>query len=181
MNIASKGLLGLRTSVPAAKVWHGAVALILMNLIGAVPLCRADTVTAVDDFYTTTENTPLTVPPGGLLSNDTTTNPPLVANLVTGPSHGMFSLSFSDEGPGGWNGGFTYNPGTNFTGMDTLTYDDKDAKGTVSNVATVHIDVIAPVPIPASAWLLLSALGGMGLLVHRRGEQTRQAIRLTRR
>jgi hypothetical protein len=72
---------------------------------------------AVNDSYTTNEDTPLPVAAPGILSNDTDPDgpPPIVATLVTPPGNGIIT---------GWgaNGSFTYTPNPNFFGTDTFTY-----------------------------------------------------------
>src|SRR5439155_2158427 len=58
---------------------------------------------AINDSYTTPEDTALNIPASGVLSNDTDAdNDPLTVLLVSGPAHGTLSLST--------NGGFTYTP-----------------------------------------------------------------------
>jgi hypothetical protein len=57
--------------------------------------------------------------------------------IVGGPSHGSLAV---DEC-----GIVTYTPNNGFNGTDTFTYTVSDTMGTVSNVATVNIYVVAPV------------------------------------
>ena len=119
------------------------------------------TPSAQDDFYTAINPIALTVAAPGVLANDSVgmgTN--LTATLVTGPSNGTLNLST--------NGGFTYTPATNFSGLDTFTYrvNDGIADG---NVATVTIRVIPTAsvlflddftrgtdPGPVSPWVVQS-------------------------
>lgn len=94
---------------------------------------------AVDDEYTTNEDTPLTVsmPAMGVLANDTDPDQPpqmLTAALVTTTARG--ALTFSP------NGTFNYTPQPNFNGIDTFTYRASDGQAT-SNIATVTITVRA--------------------------------------
>jgi hypothetical protein len=96
---------------------------------------------AVNDSYTATENTPLTVSAPGVLANDTGANLPLTAVLVSGPTHGTLTLS-SD-------GSFTYTPSFGFFGTDSFTYQATDTDALVSNVATVTITVN---PLPPVAF-----------------------------
>ncbi|MGH8886800.1 MAG: Ig-like domain-containing protein, partial [Egibacteraceae bacterium] len=92
-----------------------------------------DPPTAAPDAYTTDEDTPLTVPDPGVLSNDTDPeSDPLTAALVTGPAHGTLTLN-----P---NGSFAYTPAANFNGTDTFTYNASDGTA-VSNTATVTLTV----------------------------------------
>jgi hypothetical protein len=68
----------------------------------------------------------------------------------------------------------------NWTGLTSVTITPNASTGTASSIYTygggtdgIGVDNItystgSPVPLPASAWLMLSALGGMGLLARRR-------------
>jgi uncharacterized repeat protein (TIGR01451 family) len=88
---------------------------------------------AGNDSYSTGEDTSLTVPPPGVLGNDSDADGDgLSAVLVAGPSNG--TLNFSQ------NGGFTYTPNTDFFGMDSFTYRANDGLAD-SNTATVTITV----------------------------------------
>lgn len=90
---------------------------------------------AVDDAYTTTEDTPLVVGAPGVLSNDTDVNlDTLTAVRLSGPSHGTLTLNA--------NGGFRYTPAAGWSGTDSFTYAANDGTGR-SNVATVQIAVEA--------------------------------------
>jgi len=79
-----------------------------------------DSPIAVDDAYTTAEETPLTVPAPGVLSNDTDadTGAVLEAALVAGPDHGTLTLNAD--------GSFTYTPDADFVGTDTFRYASGD-------------------------------------------------------
>jgi VCBS repeat-containing protein len=100
---------------------------------------------AVNDAYSTPEDTPLTVPAPGVLGNDTDPESnPLTASVVagSGPAHG--TLAFNQ------NGAFSYTPAANFNGTDTFTY--KASDGTVqSNPATVTITVTPVNDAPTAA------------------------------
>ena len=90
---------------------------------------------AVDDAYTTTEDTPLTVVAPGVLGNDSDAEgDPLTAVLDTGPTNG--TLALSDDGS------FTYTPTLNYNGIVTFTYRASDGTDT-SGTATVTITVVA--------------------------------------
>jgi VCBS repeat-containing protein len=93
----------------------------------------SDPPTATNDTYSTAEDTPLTVPAPGVLSNDTDPDSStLTAAVVTGPGHGTLTLNA--------NGAFTYTPTANYTGPDTFTYRAND--GTLdSGLATVTMTV----------------------------------------
>ena len=91
------------------------------------------TPTAVDDSYSTDEDTTLTEADPGVLGNDTDPDgDPLTAALVVGPAHGSLTLN-----P---NGSFTYTPAANYSGPDSFTYRANDGSAD-SNVATVSITV----------------------------------------
>jgi VCBS repeat-containing protein len=121
------------------------------KLYGATPATVSITVlpvndppVAVDDFYQTSENVTLNVPPLGVLANDTDVdNDPLTAILVNGPLNASaFTLNA--------NGSFTYTPNTNFFGTDVFTYRASDGQGGLSNVAKVTITIL-PVNQPPVA------------------------------
>jgi len=92
---------------------------------------------AVNDSYTTSEDTALNVPAPGVLGNDTDANgDPLTAVLVSGPASGTLTLNA--------NGSFVYTPNAGFVGADSFTYQAADASS-LSNVATVTIQVLSGV------------------------------------
>ena len=105
-----------------------------------------DAPVAVNDSYSTSEDTVLTVPVTGILGNDTDAEgSALTAALVTGATHGTLVLNS--------NGSFTYTPAANYSGADSFTYKANDGT-TDSNVATVNITVTpvndAPVAVADS-------------------------------
>ena len=86
---------------------------------------------AVDDGYTTPQDTTLVVAAPGVLANDIDTDP-LTAAIGTDPTHGDVTLAAD--------GGFTYTPDTGYSGSDSFTYVAND--GTVdSNPATATLTV----------------------------------------
>jgi VCBS repeat-containing protein len=89
---------------------------------------------AVNDAYTTNEDTTLTVLAAqGVLANDTDADADTLSALfVTGPTHGSLTLH-----P---NGAFSYTPAANFNGADSFTYKANDGSAN-SNVATVNVTV----------------------------------------
>lgn len=92
-----------------------------------------DRPTAVNDAYTATEDTTLTVDAPGVLANDTDVDSPsLTAVLVSTTSNGTLNLNS--------NGSFTYTPNSDFAGTDTFSYMANDGTAD-SNVATVTITV----------------------------------------
>ncbi|WP_197040324.1 Ig-like domain-containing protein, partial [Mycobacterium sp. URHB0044] len=123
-----------------------------------------DTPVAVDDTFTTNEDTQLA---GNVLTNDTDVeNSALTATLVTGPSHGALTLN-----P---NGSFTYTPVANYNGTDSFTYTASDGTAT-SAAATVTITITAvndtPVAIDDTGHTVaedgtLSVSAGAGVLAN---------------
>src|SRR5439155_1222804 len=94
-----------------------------------------DAPVAVNDPYTTNEDTPLTVVAPGVLGNDTDVDgDALTAVLVGGPSRGALTLNAD--------GGFTYTPTANFNGSDSFSYKANDGVAQ-SNVATVTLTINA--------------------------------------
>jgi Ca2+-binding RTX toxin-like protein len=94
-------------------------------------LLNAEAPTAADDFYSTPQDTPLSVPAPGVLANDTDDDP-LSAQLVSGPANGTLALNAD--------GSFDYTPDEDFTGADSFVYRAFDG-GFLSNPATVTITV----------------------------------------
>ena len=93
-----------------------------------------DVTVAVDDGYTTLEDTPLVVVAiDGILANDTDPDGnPLQAQLITNVTDGTLALNAD--------GSFTYTPDLNFAGTDSFTYQAGD--GSIdSNIATVILTV----------------------------------------
>lgn len=88
---------------------------------------------AVDDTYSTTQDTSLNISAPGVLANDTDADgDPISAILVTGPANGTLDLNPD--------GSFTYSPVTGYNGSDSFTYKAND--GTLdSNPATVSISI----------------------------------------
>lgn len=107
---------------------------------------------AVNDSYTITEDTGMSIAAPGLLANDKDpTNYPLSAVLVAGPANGTVTLN-SD-------GSFMYGPNPNFNGTDYFTY--KAYNGDLySNSAIVSITVTPvkdqPIAIDDSASTLMT-------------------------
>ena len=88
---------------------------------------------AVNDSYSTSKNTALTVAAPGVLANDTDGDGDLLmAFVLTEPSHGTLTLNAE--------GDFTYTPETDYAGADSFTYVIDDGVAT-SNVGTVTIAV----------------------------------------
>jgi VCBS repeat-containing protein len=91
---------------------------------------------ALSDSYSLNEDTILTIPAAGVLSNDTDVEgSALSAALVNGPANGR--LTFNS------NGSFVYTPNANFNGTDTFTYRAFD--GTAYSAPTTVILTVNPV------------------------------------
>jgi VCBS repeat-containing protein len=90
---------------------------------------------AVNDAYSTPQNTLLTVAAPGVLGNDSDPETTaLTVTLVSGPANGILTLQPD--------GSFSYTPNTNFVGSDSFTYQASDGS-LPSNVATVTINVFS--------------------------------------
>jgi VCBS repeat-containing protein len=90
---------------------------------------------AVNDAYSTNEDTALNTPAPGVLSNDTDADgDTLTVAKVTNPSHGTVTLNN--------NGSFTYTPDPGYSGTDSFTYKANDDQAD-SNVVTVTITINA--------------------------------------
>jgi VCBS repeat-containing protein len=102
-----------------------------------------DAPVANNDTYTTLEDVPLTIPAGGILTNDTDVDgDALTALLESNVAHGSLSLNTD--------GGFTYTPNTNYYGSDSFTYRATDGLAT-SAVATVTITILDNTPLSLSS------------------------------
>ena len=94
-----------------------------------------DAPSAVDDSWSTQEDSTLVVVAPGILCNDSDVEgSSLTAVLFTNVSHGTLSLSPD--------GSFTYVPGLDFNGTDSFTYKANDGTDD-SSVATVTLTVVA--------------------------------------
>ena len=94
---------------------------------------------ANNDSYNLMANTILTVPPPGILANDTDADgDSLTAVLASGPTKGTLTLST--------NGGLTYVPSAHYVGSDSFTYRASDGQ-TTSGLATVNISVTTFTPL----------------------------------
>jgi VCBS repeat-containing protein len=94
---------------------------------------------AVDDNFTITEDTILTVQIPGILENDNDPNgDTLSCTFLTNPAHGRLPFFNGD-------GSFGYIPDPDFTGTDSFTYAASDGSLT-SNTATITITVVPAQP-----------------------------------
>lgn len=108
--------------------------------VGITVTAVADIPTAVNDSFTTKQNTPLVVNAPGILANDTDPDGgQLSAILVTNVPAGTGTLTFTG-GNGTGNGGFTFVPASNFVGTVSFTYRASNGPNQ-SNIATVTITV----------------------------------------
>jgi VCBS repeat-containing protein len=88
---------------------------------------------AVNDIFTTLEDTTLTQSLPGVLLNDLDAEgDAMTVTVVTPPAHGSLTLNT--------NGSFSYIPAPNFNGADGFTYVANDGR-LASNVASVILDV----------------------------------------
>lgn len=104
-----------------------------------------DQVVAVDDAYSTNEDTTLTVAAPGVLANDLDADGnQRVASLVTDVQHGSLSLL--------GDGSFIYTPDANFFGIDTfvyklITYPAPESLWTDEATVTITVNPIVDAPV----------------------------------
>jgi hypothetical protein len=121
---------------------------------------------AGNNFFVGPSGGALNVSAPGVLSNAVagTAGPVLSANLLAGPADGM--LAFNGDGS------FSYTPATNFTGVDSFTYQADDAL-TNSSAATASLMITPPgqaffdslvrATNPASVMPWVTQLGSWGI------------------
>ncbi len=110
-----------------------------------------DLPTTVADALTTFEDVPLNLPAPGLLANDVDVdNDPLIAVLLSNPANGTVGLLGS--------GALTYTPSADWFGVDSFTYEARDAAGSggralvtvtvtpVNDVPVAEVDILPMVP-----------------------------------
>jgi uncharacterized repeat protein (TIGR01451 family) len=123
-----------------------------------------DSPVAQGDDYSMAEDTVLMVSAPGVLGNDSDPDSDaLITILSSGPAHGTLALNAD--------GGFTYTPSTNYSGVDSFTYRASDGLAS-SELATVTITVLAandpPVAqgdnysMPEDTILIIAAPGVLG-------------------
>ncbi|HKR64703.1 MAG TPA: Ig-like domain-containing protein [Thermoanaerobaculia bacterium] len=144
---------------------------VTINVVPQVPV-------AIDDAYTTPQNTPLNEPAPGVLANDTLNNATLVSyGNTTGGEQSNPGNSTPTEKNGGIrmnaDGSFTYTPPAGFSGTDTFKYRVANAGG--GSTATVRITVQAPagpdftVTSPGFAYVFTGVSGQNPVLTLKRG------------
>ncbi len=114
--------------------------------LAATPLAAQDLIVQ-DDAYGIPYGEVLLVEPVGVLENDTVDGEPAsemggVAELVTDALYGLLSLAPD--------GGFTYDPGPGFEGLDSFVY--RTVVGTVSAEATVLLSACEGGPDVFTCW-----------------------------
>jgi hypothetical protein len=125
--VATVGSSAHQTSPPTTKTDYKAV--------NSAPV-------AINDDYTTSEDSPLTVGAPGVLLNDTDAQgQPLTAVLGADAAHGHVVLAPD--------GSFVYTPGGNFNGSDNFTYTASDGLAS-SAPATVHLTVTPVNDLPTA-------------------------------
>ncbi len=106
-----------------------------LDAIGYTPFPPHLPPVANDDGASTNANVPVTI---NVLANDSASGSasidPAAVQLVTPPAHGVTSLDITT-------GTITYTPATGYSGPDSFTYTVNDTQQSVSNVATVSINV----------------------------------------
>ena len=134
-NANFNGVVTFRYRARDAALFSG-VAVVTITVVSS-----NDVPVAVNDAYTTAEDTALTVPLPGVLTNDTDLDGSLLtAILVTPPTYGTLTLST--------NGSFLYVPATNFNGSDSFTYVAND--GTTSSapaIVTLTVTAVNDAPV----------------------------------
>ena len=93
-----------------------------------------------------------------VLANDTDSDgtlDPATVTIVDGPAHGTVTINTAT-------GKITYTPTTDYVGADSFTYTVKDDDGTISNQATVNIDVASKFTLTAGDDVFIADLLGYG-------------------
>jgi hypothetical protein len=138
LNVNDGGMGGYSSGSVNAGMWTFATPynMQIENVL-VTPITTA--IIANNDSYSVTQGQTLTVNAPGVLGNDSGGSGTLSAALITGPTHGNFSLTS--------NGSFTYTPTNNYVGQDSFTYQATDGI-TNSPAAAVTITVnAAPPPV----------------------------------
>ncbi|SPE48882.1 conserved hypothetical protein [Verrucomicrobia bacterium] len=135
-------LLITQADIQPPEYLSGGISLDMYTYTSGYIMLAADVIVyplAVEDSYSVVKNAILTVQAPGVLGNDTGVfSTTLAAALLAGPTNGSLVLNS--------NGGFTYMPSTNFTGMDSFIYQaDNGPTNIGSAVVTISVhDHISP-------------------------------------
>jgi len=135
------GALMISMTDSAAPYFGGAIGVDLWTDATGYQISVDDVLVAClanDDTYSMSQDTTLTVAAPGVLGNDTELyGLSLTAALVSGPTTGALSLST--------NGGFTYTPGTGFTGISTFIYEAIDGPASLgTGIVRITVSSAAP-------------------------------------
>ena len=109
----------------------------------------------VNDSYIATEDATLSVPAGGVLTNDVDIDGPfpLTAVVVSGPAHGTLTLNTD--------GSFAYKADANYNGPDSFTYKAIDGDGEYGvAVASLTVNPVNDNPTAANVAFVLPEDGG---------------------
>lgn len=110
-----------------------------LNTTATITILNIAPPTAVNDSAVLELNTSAII---DVLANDTAGNNAIAPSTVvaTAPGHGTVSVNAAD-------GKITYTPTAGYVGADSFTYTVNDTVGSVSNSATVSLNVTYPIPI----------------------------------
>ncbi|MFY0482549.1 Ig-like domain-containing protein [Flavobacterium sp. PLA-1-15] len=130
--------------------WGGATG---PMITGTVTSATPPVPTAVNDNATTLQNQAVTI---NVLSNDTNNNLATGVEIVTGqgPANGNVAVNNTTNQ-------ITYTPASAFTGTNTFKYRIKYGTNSVSNEATVTVNVTAPILPTAVADNLTAPMNGL--------------------
>lgn len=106
-----------------------------------------DAPVAMDDTYTTDEDTPLNIISAGVLTNDSDVEGnSITAQVVNSTSNGSLSLNPD--------GSFNYVPDANFNGSDSFTYVANDGmESSTEATVTIVVNPVNDAPVAENLWL----------------------------
>lgn len=127
-----------------------------------------DTETLVTDDYSTLEDQPLVISADlGVLANDIIPEGASVsATVVEGPENGLLTLSAD--------GGFTYTPDDDFSGMDQFVYATSASEGGDTATVQLTVQAVADAPdlsVSVSPGSVLTSSSGSDTLVNLRADR----------
>ncbi len=121
-----------------AAVCVAVVPFVGLSSAGARPAPRAACIISVTaDSYTTPQDTPLVVPPIGVVANDNICGTDGLVISTSSPTHGTLT-DFDDS-----DGGFTYTPDPGYTGTDSFSYVLEDVEGSPTGTVTITVTPLA--------------------------------------